>query len=143
MAKNYQTEHFKAQRAIARIPVSFGGPNAPPLCNGKSRRTGKPCRQPAVNGSKFCRYHGGYRKRMAPTTPKRLANRLAKATRARWKLEGKPKGYEQTAVYRALAGRVDLGKYIPPVGLAFEAMLGGDRRAWDMWLERLATMGAI
>jgi hypothetical protein len=28
-------------------------------CHGKSRRTGKPCGQPAVTGSNFCRLHGG------------------------------------------------------------------------------------
>ena len=28
-------------------------------CKGKSRRTGKPCRNPAVTGSDYCRLHGG------------------------------------------------------------------------------------
>ncbi len=28
-------------------------------CAGKSRRTGLPCTQPAVNGSNYCRLHGG------------------------------------------------------------------------------------
>ena len=28
-------------------------------CKGKSRRTGKPCRNPAVVGSDYCRLHGG------------------------------------------------------------------------------------
>lgn len=28
-------------------------------CKGKSRRTGRPCRNPAVTGSDYCRLHGG------------------------------------------------------------------------------------
>lgn len=32
--------------------------NLAPRCNATSKRTGKPCRAPAVKGWKVCRFHG-------------------------------------------------------------------------------------
>ena len=32
--------------------------NAAPRCRAKSKRTGLPCRSPAVKGSRVCRMHG-------------------------------------------------------------------------------------
>ena len=32
--------------------------NAAPRCRAKSKRTGLPCRSPAVNGHRVCRMHG-------------------------------------------------------------------------------------
>jgi hypothetical protein len=32
--------------------------NAAPRCSAKSKRTGKPCRAPAVKGWRVCRMHG-------------------------------------------------------------------------------------
>ena len=37
-------------------PMQFGGPA--PRCTAKSKRSGKPCKNPAVKGWSVCRMHG-------------------------------------------------------------------------------------
>jgi hypothetical protein len=61
-------------------------------CGVKTRRTGEPCRQPPVRGSKRCRFHGGYSGRGRAKLPKTLRQGHNKAMRvlrkgAREKLE--------------------------------------------------------
>jgi hypothetical protein len=61
--------------------------HAAPRCHAKSRRTGKPCRAPAVRGWKVCRMHGA---RGGAPEGKRNGNyrhgERSKETMALWKL---------------------------------------------------------
>src|SRR6266849_1326072 len=51
-------------------------------CGARSKRTGHPCRGPAMRGKRRCRLHGG--KSTGPRTPEGLA----RSRRARWKHGG-------------------------------------------------------
>lgn len=45
-----------------RWDTVFGGPRAPKVRKcGRLRLDGKPCKAPAIRGSRYCRKHGGYR----------------------------------------------------------------------------------
>ena len=48
------------KHAGRRLPngAPWGDPSTAPRCQARSKRTGLPCRQPAVNGKRVCRMHG-------------------------------------------------------------------------------------
>jgi hypothetical protein len=52
-------------------------------CRAQSRSTGKRCRQPTVEGSYFCRLHGGEKKTAGEAKAKRKAEENAKAKKRR------------------------------------------------------------
>jgi hypothetical protein len=56
-----------------------GNPWSAPRCGAKSRRTGLPCRGPAVHGKRRCRFHSGL------STGPRTPEGLARTRRANWK----------------------------------------------------------
>lgn len=56
-----------------------GNPWSAPRCGAKSRRTGLPCREPAIRGKRCCRLHGGL------STGPRTPEGLARSRRANWK----------------------------------------------------------
>lgn len=43
----------------AGFPTLTGNPQNAPRCGAHSRRTGEPCRAPAIRGKQRCRMHGG------------------------------------------------------------------------------------
>ncbi|MGE4249045.1 MAG: hypothetical protein AB7F09_06630 [Parvibaculaceae bacterium] len=53
--------------------------NAAPRCRAKSKRTGKPCRAPALTGWKVCRFHGA--RGGAPKGPANGAYRTGQHTK--------------------------------------------------------------
>jgi hypothetical protein len=76
-----------------------GDPNKAPRCGAHSRRTGLPCRAPAIRGKQRCRMHGGLS--TGATTPEGL-ERISKAhwktgrySRKRIELSRKHKRQEQ------------------------------------------------
>src|SRR5262245_41414723 len=54
-------------------------PTRAPRCGARSRRSGKPCRAPAIRGKRRCRMHGGL------STGPRTAEVLERSRRANWK----------------------------------------------------------
>lgn len=72
-------------------------------CNARSKRTGKPCRQPAMANSK-CRLHGGL------STGPRTSEGLARSRKANWK-HGE---YSQDAKEEMRALRQGLALFLNP-----------------------------
>jgi hypothetical protein len=56
-----------------------GDPHKAPRCGAHSRRTGLPCRAPAVRGKQRCRLHGG--KSTGPKTPEGIE----RVSKSQWK----------------------------------------------------------
>ena len=69
-----------------RHATMFGPGSRLRLCGAKSKRTGQPCKAPAMKGSKRCKFHGGMtaeRAHSKPTSERVRRNRLAAHDR-RW-----------------------------------------------------------